>query len=858
MQRYINKIILLQWCLILSILYIFSRNTNNNNNHIFVQAIQDSYNPEEEESQGGYNDGDDDDDFMFSSDKRTGALLESEFYIRVLLVGFSNDGQQQISLPINTIEEHLQHSISSHQPSSGDEYGGKFQQLNAKFHLKFEVAKASTESLRNYESILGENLKLADQNTVSIFEDVKTYDVEVIGQVEEYFDSVFEDEFINKASSKYGDVALDSLHGVIIVNPDKLNSDGKMIPKGHVPKNAPFRYRYTYGGAGYAQSWLAKKKYIVIDLSSGPCSFGPVHANEGTVASSSFPRISFYKYEFMSDEKSKAMKLPQHDIISSITSLIGSAVKHVFLPDISRETVYFAEKVIVPIIALRDHKRFNPLLLDSNTEDNSNMNVNNNVNKIVHDVLEQSLLPDQELVIVDSLHDLNDHKQIFAALYSSIRTDTVYDLRGDKYIPTIHRYIDEDILLDSLRDAGDMLAEGLLRSAQLYHVDPLLAAMENAEEQMDADSLSHMKLPYQHSDKTHLSKDGKAINPETMPKLSMENMKERNKYNKQNRKNNRQKIKGAKIIPVYLFSFGSGLDNGLDGLLFKDHSSVKAIGDCVIILQSDVPNPVIPFFADGSKVELNVRDPTRHIIAGLAKTIGGLMEPYRFYSPKHEKILVDYKWAFGCTPFGPFSKLNCISDIYIDMAFRNEVISRLNSALKISRKAIRLVDVFARKYLFDYGHNNSWIDRTYHENEESHAIRVNSPMAFDVVARLHESVQGLVQQFGESTQLMWDSKFRELHFKSVTILRSASAFHAYTIGELDLIRHEMSCCRVKYNVLKTDITLWDYLLMTDWIREYTVLISISCILFCCLRIFVFGGGDNNKRRSRPRPGRGYL
>ena len=131
-------------------------------------------------------------------------------------------------------------------------------------------------------------------------------------------------------------------------------------------------------------------------------------------------------------------------------------------------------------------------------------------------------------------------------------------------------------------------------------------------------------------------------------------------------------------------------------------------------------------------------------------------------------------------------------------------------------------------------------------------------MAFDVVARLHESVQGLVQQFGESTQLMWDSKFRELHFKSVTILRSVSAFHAYTIGELDLIRHEMSCCRVKYNVLKTDITLWDYLLMTDWIREYTVLISISCILFCCLRIFVFGGGDNNKRRSRPRPGRGYL
>ena len=47
---------------------------------------------------------DDDDDFMFSSDKRSGTILESAFYIRVLLVGFSNDGQQQISLSTNCFQ----------------------------------------------------------------------------------------------------------------------------------------------------------------------------------------------------------------------------------------------------------------------------------------------------------------------------------------------------------------------------------------------------------------------------------------------------------------------------------------------------------------------------------------------------------------------------------------------------------------------------------------------------------------------------------------------------------------------------------------------------------------------------------
>ena len=127
-----------------------------------------------------------------------------------------------------------------------------------------------------------------------------------------------------------------------------------------------------------------------------------------------------------------------------------------------------------------------------------------------------------------------------------------------------------------------------------------------------------------------------------------------------------------------------------------------------------------------------MRDPTRHIIAGLAKTIGGLMEPYHCYSPLHEKMLHDYTWAFRCTPFGPYSNLNCISDILMDVSTRNEVVSRLDSVLRIARKAIKLVDIFAREYLFDYGHNNSWIDRTYHENEDTRALKLNSPMAFEV------------------------------------------------------------------------------------------------------------------------------
>ena len=113
----------------------------------------------------------------------------------------------------------------SHQPSSGDE-DGEFSQLNAKFALRYEVAKAPSNILKEYENILSTAMKRAKQNTVSIFEDVNTYDVEVQGPVEEYFDAVFEDEFLGKPASRtFGDLDLDSLHGVIIVNPNKFRSD---------------------------------------------------------------------------------------------------------------------------------------------------------------------------------------------------------------------------------------------------------------------------------------------------------------------------------------------------------------------------------------------------------------------------------------------------------------------------------------------------------------------------------------------------------------------------------------------------------------------------------------------------------
>lgn len=58
----------------------------------------------------------------------------------------------------------------------------------------------------------------------------------------------------------------------------------------------------------------------------------------------------------------------------------------------------------------------------------------------------------------------------------------------------------------------------------------------------------------------------------------------------------------------------------------------------------------------------------RHILAGLASAVGGLSAPYERASRIHERPIVNWLWAAGCHPFGPFSNSSQISQILQDVA----------------------------------------------------------------------------------------------------------------------------------------------------------------------------------------------
>lgn len=52
-----------------------------------------------------------------------------------------------------------------------------------------------------------------------------------------------------------------------------------------------YLYQYRYNGAGKSPTWLAARSYLVIDISAGPCSFGPLMSADGAVTPLTIPRI---------------------------------------------------------------------------------------------------------------------------------------------------------------------------------------------------------------------------------------------------------------------------------------------------------------------------------------------------------------------------------------------------------------------------------------------------------------------------------------------------------------------------------------------------------------------------------------
>ena len=75
-------------------------------------------------------------------------------------------------------------------------------------------------------------------------------------------------------------------------------------------------------------------RYVVVDLSAGPCTFGKIETEEGTVNSRTLPRLQNVLFPSPS-----ASGESSHDIfVGKLASVIATIVEHVIAPDVRYAT----------------------------------------------------------------------------------------------------------------------------------------------------------------------------------------------------------------------------------------------------------------------------------------------------------------------------------------------------------------------------------------------------------------------------------------------------------------------------------------------------------------------------------------
>ena len=169
------------------------------------------------------------------------------------------------------------------------------------------------------------------------------YDVEA-SAIEEHFDLLYASYFAAQHASEPpaeppaedGPAAAPAAYTILVLNPNRAD----MAQLADIPTG--FTYRYRYHGGAPSQMWLSGRRYLVFDVSAGPCSLGLSHSPEGTVSAASMPQIHAALQGGQAGRAARAAdpaKESEHALyhthfMAQLGAVLLSAVRHVIAPDL--------------------------------------------------------------------------------------------------------------------------------------------------------------------------------------------------------------------------------------------------------------------------------------------------------------------------------------------------------------------------------------------------------------------------------------------------------------------------------------------------------------------------------------------
>ncbi|GAU45052.1 hypothetical protein TSUD_198400 [Trifolium subterraneum] len=266
--------------------------------------------------------------------------------VNVVLIGFNGDGGYRYTIDAHKLEQLLKTSFPTHRPSCLETE----ELLDIEHHLVYNAFSAGQPELIALEKALKEAMVPAGKARESDFgREVPLFEVEATA-VEPVFQKLYSYIFdMDSVGSSVTEMDKPVPSAIFIVNFDKVRLDPRnkeidldSLMYGKIPEltdedmkkqEGDYIYRYRYDGGGATQVWLSSGRFVVIDLSAGPCTYGKIEAEEGSVSSRTLPRL-----RNVVSLSSTAFYRSSNDIfLGQLASLVSTTVEHVIAPDVRLE-----------------------------------------------------------------------------------------------------------------------------------------------------------------------------------------------------------------------------------------------------------------------------------------------------------------------------------------------------------------------------------------------------------------------------------------------------------------------------------------------------------------------------------------
>ncbi|KAL5782115.1 hypothetical protein ACOSP7_007144 [Xanthoceras sorbifolium] len=735
--------------------------------------------------------------------------------VNIVLIGFTGDGGYRYSMDSHRLEEVLRVSFPNHRPSCLET--GEL--LDIEHHIVYNVYPAGQPEVIALEKALKETMVPAGTARETDFgREVPLFEVDA-KVVEPTFQRLYSYIF-DMDNGGYSATEMDRPvpNAIFIVNFDKVRMDprnkefdlnslmygqiSQLTEEDLKKQEGDYIYRYRYNGGGASQVWLSSGRFVVVDLSSGPCTYGKIETEEGSVSHRTLPRIR--NVMFPSGLGARSDRTTHDIFVGQLAALVSTTVEHVIAPDVRFETVDMTTRLLIPIIILQNHNRYNIMEKGHNYTIDIEA-IEREVKKLVHD--------GQEVVIVGGSHALHRHEKLAIAVSKAMRGHSLQETRKDgRFHVQTKTYLDGAILKEEMERSADVLAAGLLEVA-----DPSLSSKFFLRQHWmdDSDASGDSILKHKPLWATYGSNHGK----------------DKKKKKPRKKEGEMYRTYGTRVIPVFVLSLAD-----VDAhLMMEDESLVWTSKDVVIVLEHQNEKIPLSYVSETERRHAFPSLAQRHILAGLASAVGGLSAPYEKASHVHERPIVDWLWATGCHPFGPFSNASQISQMLQDVALRNTIYARVDSALRRVRETSETVQTFAAEYLKtplgepvkDKRNKSStelWLEKFYKKT-----THLPEPYPHDLVDRLEKYLDSLEEQLVELSSLLYDHRLQDAHLNSTEILQSSMFTQQYVDRMLVSEREKMKCCDIvfKYPVHSSQTFIYGGILIAGFLVYFLVIFFAS-------------------------------